>query len=85
MHIRKDIRRRALEGQVFLLPAEGSSLPPMRLNDTADRLLYLLAEDTTRDELLAALAAEYDAPREVLAADLDDFLARMRALELLVE
>lgn len=55
------------------------------LNETGSFLFEALQQPTDRAALLAALEAEYDAPREQLKQDLEEFLARMEELGLLEE
>lgn len=49
------------------------------LNATATRIWDLLERPRTREELVAALAEEFDAPAEVLRADLVASLAELGA------
>jgi pyrroloquinoline quinone biosynthesis protein D len=44
------------------------------LQGTGREIWQLIDEAGTRDTLLAALAARFDAPEAMLAADLDEFL-----------
>lgn len=50
----------------------------LALNETGERIWELLAEPQDRDSLLRGLAAEFDAPAELIAADLDGFLDELR-------
>ena len=55
------------------------------LNETGVFLFRALEQDAEREELLRLLREEYDAPEEQLAADLDEFLSRMREMGILEE
>ena len=57
----------------------------LMLNETGAFLVRALDREIGWDELLARLREEYDAPDELLAADLDRFLAQMREQGLLEE
>lgn len=57
----------------------------MMLNETSAFLVRCLQEGADRETLLRRLGEEYDAPEELLRADLEDFLARMREAGLLEE
>lgn len=53
------------------------------LSETGRAIWQLIDGQRDRAALLAALSAEYDVPVEVLAPDLDDFLADLRTAGLL--
>lgn len=53
------------------------------LRDSARTVWQLIDEGRDRDAILTELAAGYDAPREVLAADLDSFLGELRGAGLI--
>ena len=53
------------------------------LKDSALAIWGLIDGQRDRDAIVAELAATYDAPADALAADVDDFLARLRDAGLL--
>ena len=55
----------------------------LTLNGTARPLWLLLADGATRDDLAAALVAEYGIAFDRAAADVDDFLAALATRSLL--
>jgi hypothetical protein len=55
------------------------------LNPIGARVWQLLAEGVAEGELTDRLYDEYDAPREMLAADLEMLLAELRGCGLLIE
>ena len=57
----------------------------MMLNDTGAFLVRSMQEDTDRETLLRRLREEYEAPEELLRADLEAFLTQMREAGLLEE
>lgn len=63
----------------------GSFRGMVRCNRTAGFVVECLKEDITRDALIDRLEAKYDAPREVLAADVDHVLASLRSVGALDE
>ena len=57
----------------------------MRGNDTAGFILYRLSEEITLEELVQAVADEYDADLDVISRDVEDFLNRLRSMNALEE
>lgn len=52
----------------------------VRSNQTAAFIVDCLKTDTTPEKIVEAMAAEYDAPREVIAADVEMILAKLRGI-----
>lgn len=74
----RDYLYRSLAGEHILVPTgpaarEFNGLAT--LNESGAFLWQLLSEKRTRDELVAALAAEYELPEAQVAGDADRFLA----------
>ena len=57
----------------------------MRGNDTAGFILDHLSEETTSEELVQAVAEEYDADLNVIARDVENFLNRLRSMNAIEE
>ena len=57
----------------------------VRSNQTAAEIVGLMKEETTRDEVLDKMCAKYDAPREVIAEDVDMVIATLRRVGALDE
>lgn len=55
----------------------------INLNESAEFIWHCLEKDETRDEILKNLKSEYNAPEEVLAKDLDDFLSLLKEKNIL--
>lgn len=55
----------------------------LTLNDTAAFLWNNLSEDTTKEELLKKLTAEYDADIETAKNDIESFLQKLSSLGIL--
>lgn len=55
------------------------------MSESASILYQKLQTGCTREDLVAALLAEYDVSSEVAEQDVDAFLDQMRQLEMLVE
>lgn len=55
----------------------------MMLNETGVFLWNLLTTDKSRDQLIEAMLAEYDAPLDRIVAGIDAFIAKMNEQNLL--
>lgn len=55
----------------------------LTLNDTAAFLWNNLSEDTTKEELLKKLTAEYDVDSETAKNDIESFLQKLSSLGIL--
>ena len=57
----------------------------IRNNKTAAFIVNLLQEETTLEKIVDAMCAKYDAPREVIAADVEEILNTLRKVNALEE
>lgn len=75
-HVRRQFDR--ISGLPMLLHPEGA----VELSETADSIVQLCDGKRTVEDIVAALAAEFDAPPEVLRGDIETLLAdlEMRGL-----
>lgn len=85
---RGDLILRNLAGEYVLLP-RGAAIREfhgtMVMNELSAFIWNRLREPATRDELLAAVLAEYDIDEATAAADLDALLARFTELGIIQE
>lgn len=52
----------------------------VRNNPTAGAIVSLLQNDTTKEEIVKAMLAEYDAPEEVISKDVDMVIGKLREI-----
>ena len=57
----------------------------MRSNKTAAFIVNCLKEETTKEQIVDAMCAEYNAPRETIAADVEEVLNTLRSIHALEE
>lgn len=57
----------------------------VRSNATAAFIVDQLKEDTTEEQIVEAMFAQYDAPKEVIAADVAKIIAQLRSIGAIVE
>ncbi len=72
-------------GDQLLVSASGSFHGMIRSNRTAAFLIDCLKEETTREDLIAAMEAKYDAPLDALTRDVDKVISTLRAIGALDE
>lgn len=78
-----DVTWRELEGETVILDLAASRY--LTTNRSGALLLRLLVEERSRDELVAALTAEYGIDRDRAATDVGAFTDRLRDHQLLVD
>lgn len=86
MKLKTDFVTQDVDGVQYLIPLGGEAFTGViRSNETAAFVVELLKEETDEAALTEAMAAEYDAPREVLAAAVAQVLDTLRSVGALEE
>ena len=68
------------------IPAGGSAWNGLvRSNRTAGFIVECLKEDTTEEAIVGKMLEKYDAPREIIAADVAKILTKLRSIGALDE
>ena len=86
MKILKELVYRNIAGDHVLVPVGSTTLEDnglFVLTETGARIWELLPGCETPQELVQTLLEEYDAPEDVLAADVDEFLQKLQNLGIL--
>lgn len=79
---------RTIAGDNILIPVGEAALSVkglIALSESGVLIYKKLNDGCTRDDLVAALTAEYEVSEDVAAQDVDAFLNQMRELRMLVE
>lgn len=79
---------RTIAGDNILIPVGEAALSVkglIALSESGVLIYKKLKDGCTRDDLVAALTAEYEVSEDVAAQDVDAFLNQMRELRMLVE
>jgi hypothetical protein len=63
-----------------MISAGGGFNGMVRTNSTAGVIISLLATETTRDEIIAAMLEKYDVTEDVLSRDVDRILTELRGI-----
>ena len=66
-----------IDGEQIMVEAGGSFAGMVRSNATAAFIVDQLKTETTREAILDAMSKKYDAPRAVMAEDVDMVLAKL--------
>lgn len=86
MEIKAELVLREIAGDYALIPVGESVLAHnglFSLSETGARIWELLPQAETAEEIVNALAEEYDAPRETIQTDVTEFLNKMRELNII--
>lgn len=86
MTIRKQLVKRTIAGDVILVPVGDASLELkglLTLNESGERMWDLLPQCDTEEALVQQMLAEYEVDETTLRADMAEFLAELRRLEIL--
>ena len=86
MKLKKDFITQMIDGTQFLVPLGGETFRGIvRSNKTAAFIVDLLKEETTAEALVEAVYEQFDAPRDVIAADVEKALQTLREINALEE
>lgn len=80
MKLKPTFIRQTIDDTAFLVPTEGNgSVSLIKGNSITGRIIDLLQTETTQEAITDALYAEYDAPRERIAADVARVMDTLRS------
>ena len=88
MRVNHNFIFRKVAREDLLIPAGAAALKVkglVAMSESGSLLYQKLQSECTREDLIAALLAEYDVPADVAEQDVDAFLDQMRQLDMLVE
>ena len=74
------------DGESMLIPTgEAKFSGIVKGNSTLGAIIGFLMEETTEDEVIDKMAARFDAPREVIARDVQKVIVELKRIEALDE
>ena len=85
MKLKANFFTQEMDGEQIMVAAGGGFAGMVRSNATAAFIVDCLKNETTREAVLDAMGQKYDAPREVMAADVDMVLGNLRRIGALDE
>lgn len=71
--------------QILVATGNANFAGMVRSNPTAGFIVDCLKEDTTREEIIGKMLDKYDVTREIVAADVDKIIAKLRGINALDE
>lgn len=88
MRVKNHFIFRKIAEENLLIPTGEAALTTkglIAMSESGSLLYQKLQDDCTREDLIAALTAEYDVSEATAGEDVDAFLEQMRQLDMLVE
>ena len=86
MKLKSDFIVQDIDDTQFLVPLGHEAFNGIaRSNKTAAFIVNCLKEETTKEQIVDAMCAEYSAPRETIAADVEEILNTLRGIHALEE
>lgn len=86
MKLKENFITHETDGEQIMVDAGGSDFVGLvRSNATAAFIVDSLKTDTTKKAIVDAMCARYDASREIIDADVEEILAKLRSIGALDE
>ena len=86
MKLKKDFVTQMIDDTQFLVPLGHEAFSGIvKSNKTAAFIVNCLKKETTEQQIVDTMCAEYDAPRETIAADVNEILSTLRSIHALKE
>lgn len=78
MKLKNDFITHDLDGEQIMVSAAGSFKGFLKSNKTAAFIVDLLKNETSREEIIKKMLEKYDAPENLISADVDKILDILR-------
>ena len=86
MKLKNDFITYSIGTDSFLVPVGDAGFSGVvKGNKTLNAILELLKQDTTEEAVIAAMCGRFDAPEDVIAADVKKVIANLRRIDALEE
>ena len=86
MKLKKTFIAQELDGTLFLVPVGGEAFHGvLRGNKTTAFIVDCLKIETTSEQITDAMCKQYNAPREIIAADVEEVLNALRSIHAIDE
>ena len=86
MKLKDDFITQDIEETQFLVPVGAEAFTGVvRSNPTAAFIVDCLKKETTKEAIVEAMFAEFDAPKDVIAADVEKILGTLRGINAIEE
>ena len=80
MSISKNFILKEVAGEFMIIPVSNGNVDFSKvfdINDSGAFIYKALEEGKTKEEIITLMCAEYDAPKEVIEADFDEFVSEL--------
>ncbi len=81
MPIKSDYMLKNVGNEYMIIPTSNTNVnfsKIFNINETAAFIFKNLQEERSKEEILELMSVEYDAPKEVLSADIDEFINELK-------
>lgn len=81
MPIKNDYMLKNVGNEYMIIPTSNTNVnfsKIFNINETAAFIFKNLQEERSKEEILELMSVEYDAPKEVLSADIDEFIKELK-------
>ena len=85
MKLKENFITQEMDGEQIMVAAGGGFAGMVRSNATAAFIVDCLKTGTTKEAILDAMEQKYDAPRQIMADDVDMVIANLRKIGALDE
>ena len=86
MKLKEDFITQNIDDAQFFVPIGAEAFHGIvRSNKTAAFIVDCLKEETTEEQIVDAMCAKFDAPRETIASDVAEILHTLRSIHALAE
>lgn len=81
MRLKANFITQEIDGTQFIVPVGRDAFSGIiRSNETAAFIVNALSEDTTKEAIVEKMLSVYDAPREVVEADVGSIIEKLRSV-----
>jgi len=86
MKLKEGFITRETDGEQIMVAVDSAKFAGIvRSNKTAAFIVDCLKKETTKEEIVDVMAKKYDAPKDVILADVEKILAKLRSIGALDE
>ena len=85
MKIKSGFITHMTDGEQLMVSVDGSFCGMVRSNAVAAKIIDFLKSETTLDALVDNMMELYDAPREVILADVNEVIEKLRSIDAIDE
>ena len=85
MKLKEGFITQDVDGKQFLVSVTNDFNGIAKSNETAKFIVDMLKNDTTEEKIIEAMCLKYDAPRDIIAADVSKIIVTLRSINAVEE